>query len=96
MGHDVYGFKDKKRSVEIAYLRRSAFDERARDIYRVLGAEKYDAGVSGDGSSAWFTRGQLQDALPRLPVGDTHAREREFIERLIANGSPSGAYIGFY
>lgn len=96
MGHDVFGFKDKEHENEIAYLRRGAFNDQARDIYKVLDATEYDAGCSGCGETVFFTRQKLEEALMRLPTGEDHEQERQFVRNLLEKGDEAGAWIGFY
>lgn len=96
MGHDVCGFKDKEHENEIAYLRRGAFNGQARDIYKALNATEYDAGCSGCGETVFFTRQQLEEALAKLPAGEDHEQERQFVRNLLEKGEEAGAWIGFY
>lgn len=94
MGHDIYGFHGKDKKLQIAYLRRGAFNGQARSIYVALGAEKHDCGCSGCGTEQFFTREQLRLALAKLPRDDDHEEEREFIANCIGAGEV-GAMIDF-
>lgn len=96
MGHDVFGYKDEYGNNKIAYLRRGAGNEQARDIYIALDAAKYDCGCSGCGEIVFFTRNQLENALKKLPSSESHEQERKFVKDLIDNGDKNGAWIGFY
>jgi hypothetical protein len=96
MGHDVCGFKNKDGSDEIAYLRRGAFNEQARDIYIALDAQQYDAGCSGDGSLVPFDKSKIREALEKISKEESHEGERDFLNDLLTKGDDSGVYIGFY
>lgn len=50
-------------AVNVAYLRRSAFDAYNRLIYEALGAEPYYAGCSGNGDSAYFNLADVERAI---------------------------------
>lgn len=98
MGHDICGFKNtdsKCEGEEIAYLRRSAGNELARDIYKALGATSHDCGCSGCGGIANFTEAQLRDALGKIPDDEDHEPERKFLRDCIEKGD-GGAWIGFW
>ena len=107
MGHDISGFKSVKDVTEgdghsyksgveeIAYLRFSAFDHQARDIYNALGASEYDGGCSGDGSTVFFTKAQLKNAKTYLK-GPEYERERKFLSDILDQCDKDGAWIGFY
>jgi hypothetical protein len=81
MGHDIsaYKHKDDTHDQEIAYLRRSAFNDLAREIYKALGAEEADAGCSGCGLTTWFSKSELEAALARLPKTDELMPELLFL-----------------
>lgn len=96
MGHDIYGFKNKKYDTEIAYLCRSAFSNQAHSIYKALNATEYDIGCCGSRDTVFFNRQQLKNALNKLPQGKEHEPERQFIQDLLDKGDETGAWIGFY
>lgn len=84
MGHDIFGCLPEDRDEEIAYLRRSAGNPFAQQIYRALHAEAHDGGVSGDGGDETYTPQQLREALARLPDREEVAPERRFLEDCLA------------
>lgn len=96
MGHDISGYAkdDDAQENEIAYLRRSAGSNMARDIYKALGAEKYDGGCSGIGEYAYFTEDQLRIALTKIPEHSDYEPERQFIRDCIKHGG-GGAWVAF-
>jgi hypothetical protein len=96
MGHDISGYK-RGGDKEIAYLRRSAFNDQARDIYRYLSAEHFDAGVSGCGERVVFDAERIAYALAQVPPEETHDDERAFLSKLLdAAATDGGAEIAFY
>jgi hypothetical protein len=103
MGHDIFARAGKPEEgkeeeflglEEDAYLRRGAGNNLAREIYRVLGAEEYDAGCSGSGEVAYFTHDQIKAALARLGDGEDLEPERTFLNSCLAYGE-AGVTISF-
>jgi hypothetical protein len=95
MGHDISAFLESEMirvtgtgeaTSEIAYLRRSAFNSLAREIYIALQCQRFDAGISGSGESQVFTQDELKAALERLPKLVSLANEHEFLETCISTG----------
>lgn len=94
MGHDIYAYK--RPHDEVAYLRRSMGNPEARIIYRLLDAEQYDAGVSGDGSWATFYRDQLEQAASRAELDGCPEDIRSFLKlALEADPGDDGIIIHF-
>lgn len=96
MGHDISGYKksDINHSEEIAYLRRGAFNQQARVIYKALGAEECDCGCSGCGDEKTFTNEQLKAALRQIPPEEETENERSFLNDCISVDEP--VTITFY
>lgn len=96
MGHDISGYTTKDRDKEIAYLRRSAGNELAREIYKALKAEEYDCGCSGCGDSAFFSVDRLRTAAAFIADKEGLGPEMKFLADCIANADSKGVWIGFY
>ncbi|TNE75511.1 MAG: hypothetical protein EP334_10185 [Gammaproteobacteria bacterium] len=97
MGHDIYGFDsgNPDEANEVSYLRRGAFGDAAREIYKALGAENHDCGCSGcGGDPVFFSKDQLVAARDKLPAGDDMAPERSFLDDCIASGD--GVWVAFW
>lgn len=69
MGHDIYGFKNKKEldkfdinNDEVCYLRRNMWSQTVSKVYEALGVSDFDNSVSGSGEDKEFTLEQLQKA----------------------------------
>lgn len=99
MGHDVCGFKGELvkgvAKEEVAYLRRGAFNELGREIYKALGAVDHDCGCSGCGTDKFFTHAEIEAALKKLPLREDLQPEREFLTDCLRAGE-HGVTIGFY
>ena len=77
MGHDIYAYgRDEK----AAYLRRGAFSEPRDTLYKLLGAQEHDAGVSGDGGAESYSQEALEEALETAKI--QHQDEPDLIEFL--------------
>jgi hypothetical protein len=61
MGHDISGYN--KENKEVVYTRYGSWNEGARHLYRVLGAQSSDGGVSGVGEEIYFDENQIRDAI---------------------------------
>jgi len=103
MGHDIFARRGKPEvgremqffaQEETAYLRRGAFNNLGREIYKALDATQYDAGCSGNGEDVYFTQQQIADSLKRLPQGEQLEPEREFLSDCLAAGG-DGVTISF-
>lgn len=94
MGHDIYAYP--KPAKESAYLRRGAFNDDARTIYRLLDAAEYDAGVSGDGSWAIFYRDQLEQAISRAEAENAEDDIKSFLKSALeSDPGDDGVLIHF-
>lgn len=89
MGHDIFAIrtidkKDGELSIknDVAYLRRSIHCSDRSLIYKVLGAEKHDGGVSGLGTHQKFNRKQIEKALSLL---DFNSDQFEFLKKCLKN-----------
>jgi hypothetical protein len=60
MGHDISGYN--KAGQEIAYARFSMGNYNSIILYSLLDADKYYAGVSGNGGSSTFSMEQIEKA----------------------------------
>ena len=60
MGHDISGYN--KTGQEIAYARFSMGNYNSIILYSLLDADKYYAGVSGNGGSSTFSMEQIEKA----------------------------------
>ncbi|MRX56744.1 hypothetical protein GJU41_22635 [Bacillus idriensis] len=61
MGHDISGYN--KAGEEIAYARFSMGNYNFRILYGLLGADEFNAGVSGSGGHSVFSLQQIEQAL---------------------------------
>lgn len=95
MGHDIFGHRNENDEQEIAYLRRGAFNQAAREIYRALDCTDLDGGCSGIGEGRHFTRDQLVAAVKSLPPSDELQPEVTFLWDCINKGGDQGAFIYF-
>lgn len=100
MGHDIYGFKTNPENEEvedhgeIAYLRRSAFNDDRNRLYELLDAKKHNCGCSGCGESERFSLERLQAARSQCAEEDDLS---EFLDRLIEHAKTEGEpYIAFW
>lgn len=94
MGHDTFAYK--RPHDEVAYLHRSMGNEDARTIYRLLGAEEYDAGVSGDGSWATFYRDSLEKAISQAAEEGAAEDVQKFLrDALAADPGDDGIIVRF-
>lgn len=66
MGHDITAFSNVTKE-EVAYLRYSAGNNEAREIYIALNCRHCDGGISGYGEILQFSEEQLNKALKRFP-----------------------------
>jgi hypothetical protein len=61
MGHDISSYNQSGN--EVGYVRFSMGDLNAALFYEVLGAEQFNATVSGSGNFAIFSLNQMEEAL---------------------------------
>jgi|SRR5690625_1203497 len=61
MAHDIYSYNQS--GEEVSYIRFTMGDMNAALFYRLLGAEKYNAGVSGCGQYTTLSLHQMEKAL---------------------------------
>jgi hypothetical protein len=94
MGHDTTAFR--KEDDEVAYLRRSAFDERNEQIYELLDCKDCHAGVSGDGSLKEFTRDDIAAAIVKAVSDEKYNRELEFLTDCMINMEDGKIMIHFW
>lgn len=64
MGHDISSFNQSGK--EVGYVRFTMGDMNARVFYKLLGAEQFDAGVSGSGHYSTFSLKQMEKALKKF------------------------------
>lgn len=89
MGHDIFGWtkepteENEATNKEIAYLRFSAWNNQAREIYKALGVEECDCGCSGCGYSREFGVEHISVALGYAKERTEMNREREFLDALL-------------
>lgn len=92
MGHDIYARKLKlnedSESVDIAYLRATAFDSTNSRIYELLDAADCFGGVSGLGVQRFFKIKDILNAYERS-IDFGWAREKEFLEKIIESKNQS-------
>jgi Fe-S oxidoreductase len=99
MSHEIEAYVYRGDTLfPIFEMRRAGLDNPLRHvIYRLLGAEEFDAGCSGVGNGRWFTQEEIKAAIARLPAEqeaeqDDLERERLFLERCSAEPD---VYIDF-
>lgn len=81
MGHDISGYK---KGEEIAYLRRSAFNDLNGTIYNALNCNNFNNGCSGNGEESEFTKEQLLTGLNYLGDKEEFEQERQFLKDCIS------------
>lgn len=85
MGHDIYGHRPSDTENEIAYLRRSAFDNNNGAIYRALNCPHQNGGVSGMGGEETFTIDEILYGIKKLADKKENAREIKFLADILLN-----------
>lgn len=95
MGHDTTAFKISD-DEEVAYLRRSAFDERNEQIYDLLECKDCHAGVSGNGSTKVFTRDDIASAIVKAVTDEKYNRELDFLTDCMLNMEDGKISIHFW
>lgn len=100
MGHDIYGYNQARK--EVAYARFSMSNGNASILYNLLDANKFNAGVSGSGSSTTFTKQQIEKAMydynqffgHHAPLSDRQWDQKqilEFIQNCLATAQKEGS-----
>ena len=84
MGHDITAYSIQGDG-EVAYLRRSAFDEKNKQIYELLDCIDCYGGQSGNGSVKVFSRDDIADAIIGAVGDDRYNRELQFLTDCIVN-----------
>ena len=92
MGHDVSAYFGKR---EVAYLRRSAFDDANQVIYEVLGTTDLYRGCSGAGEWVPIDRDRFEQAEKLLNTQDFSGlkRQRNFADDLVDALQRMGATV---
>ena len=96
MGHDIKAYRFKDDEDEVAYLRRSAFDDRNGQIYELLNCQDYNGGVSGNGSEREFTRDEIAAAIVKAVTDEKYNRELDFLTDCMLNMEEGKILIHFW
>lgn len=95
MGHDTKAYTING-DLEVAYLRRNAFDKSNHQIYELLGCKDFYGGVSGDGSEKEFTRDDIATAISKAVNDEKYNLELEFLTDCIVNMEDDKILIHFW
>ena len=96
MGHDIYAYdRENEPQQEIAYLRRSAWNEINKTIYLALDITERYGGVSGTNEGpVYFARKHLESAKASIPDKHDFQPEHEFLNLCLSH-SGDGVWIEF-
>lgn len=94
MGHDIFAQRNEQDEIELAYLRKGAWNPTVRNIYNALNVQEFDGGVSGFGNGKYFTHSDISDAVKKIPLNDEATIK--FLEEILKKLKPDEkVYIRF-